>query len=103
MSDDQKRYEIDVHDEAAQMLYAHVRFVANVSISAARKLRVTLYDAIASLKNMPFRCPVFRTKNTSDDYRQLVVVRYQIIFFINEKDLIVDIQYILDSRQSNDL
>ncbi|MCL2544319.1 MAG: type II toxin-antitoxin system RelE/ParE family toxin [Clostridia bacterium] len=103
MSEDQKIYAIDMQDKAAQMLYAHVRFVANVSVSAARKLRVTLYEAIDTLKKMPLRCPVFRTRNTSDDYRQLIVGRYQIIFVVDERDSIVHIRYILDSRQRNDL
>ena len=99
MSNEQKRYIIIVHDRAAQMLYTHIRFVANVSVPAARKLRTTLYDAMASLGEMPFRCPVYRTHNTSDSYRQLIVGRYKIIFAVNEKDKIVSIRCILDSRQ----
>jgi len=102
VSNEQKRYAIVVNDRAAQMLYTHIRFVANVSIPAARKLKTTLYDAIASLERMPFRCTVYRTHNTSDSYHQLIVGRYKLIFSINEKDMIVNIRYILDSRHDND-
>ena len=99
MNNEQKHYKIAIHDKAAQMLYVHIRFVANVSIPAARKLRTTLYDAMASLERMPFRCPVYRTHNTSDSYHQLIVGRYKIIFSVNVKDKIVNIRYIYDSRQ----
>ena len=103
MSDDHKQYTIVIHSKAAQMLYTHIRFVANVSVPAARKLRVKLYNAIASLENMPFRCPAYRTHKTSDSYHQLIIERYKIIFIINEKDMTVNIRYILDSRQKNGL
>jgi plasmid stabilization system protein ParE len=92
-----------VHDKAAQMLYTHISFLANVSIPAARKLRAKLYKAILTLEKMPYRCPVFKTNKTSCEYRQLVIGRYKIIFAINEKDATVNIKYILDSRQDNDL
>ena len=101
MIDEQKQYTIVIHDKAAQMLYAHIRFVANVSIPAARKLRTTLYDAIASLKEMPRRCQVYHTHSTSDSYHQLITGRYKIVFAINEKEKIVNIRYILDSRQES--
>jgi len=103
VSDKQKRYTIVVHDKAAQMLYAHIRFMANVSVPAARKLKDKLYDAFTSLGKMPFRCPEYRTNNTLTNYHQLIVGRYKIIFAINEKNMIVSIRYILDTRQKNDL
>ena len=103
MSDDQKEYIIEVHDDAAQMLYDHARFVANVSIPAAHKLRDTLYNAIASLKTMPERCPVYRAGIASGTYRRLIVGRYQIFFSINEISGTVSIRYILDSRQDFDI
>lgn len=103
MSDNQGQYTISIHDKAARMLYEHIRFVANVSIPAARKLRTTLYHAIYSLEEMPFRCPVYRTHRTFDNYHQLVVGRYKIIFTVNDKDMIINIKYILDTRQEDNL
>jgi len=94
-----KTYTIVVHDDAAQMLYSHIRFVANVSKSAAHKLRKALYEGIMSLGNMPYRCPIYRTQRVSDIYRHLVVGRYQIIFSINEDTSTVNAEYVLDSRQ----
>ena len=103
MSGEQAQYRIDIHDDASEMLYAHVRFVANISVPAARKLRATLYKAIVSLESMPHRCPMYRTRIADGDYRRLIIGRYQIVFSINEADRIVNIRYILDSRQDNDI
>jgi len=103
MIDEQTIFSVTIHDDASAMLYAHVRFVANVSITAARKLRTTLYKAIASLEKMPQRCPVYQTRRAAGTYRRLIIGRYQIIFSINEANRIVSIRYILDSRQENDI
>jgi len=103
MIDEQTLYNLNIHDDANEMLYAHVRFVANVSVPAARKLRTTLYKAIVSLEKMPHRCPVYQTHRAAGVYCRLIVGRYQIIFSINEADRIVSIRYILDSRQENDI
>jgi len=103
VSSQQKRYSVIVHDKAAQMLYAHVQFVANVSIPAVRKLKNKLYEALTSLETMPFRCPVYRTHNTSAEYRQLLTGRYKIIFAVSEENMTVSIRYFLDVRQKGEL
>ena len=102
MSNEQQQYIVVVYDEARQMLYSHVRFLANVNISAARKLKATLYKAFLSLETMPQRCPIYRTRRTSETYRQLILGRYQIIFSIDDERNTVSICYILDSRQDYD-
>ncbi|MCL2337790.1 MAG: type II toxin-antitoxin system RelE/ParE family toxin [Firmicutes bacterium] len=103
MNDELEQYKVVVHEKAGQMLYAHVRFLANVSISAARRLRTMLYESLSSLEIMPQRCPIYRTRRTSDIYHQLVVGRYIVIFSIDEQKKMVTVQYILDSRQENDI
>ena len=103
MSDAKKKYKIVIHDKAAQMMYTHIRFVANVSIAAASNLKDVFSDAIISLEDMPGRCPVYPTQYTFGSYRQLIAGRYKIIFTINEKEKIVQVKYILDSRQETDL
>ncbi|MDR0469312.1 MAG: type II toxin-antitoxin system RelE/ParE family toxin [Peptococcaceae bacterium] len=102
MRDETKTYTVVIHDDAAQMLYSHIRFIANVSISAAHKLRDTLQKGFLSLESMPYRCPVYRTHRTADTYRHLIVGRYQVIFSIDEDESTVAIQYIIDSRQVHD-
>ena len=103
MKDETKQYNVVIHDDAAQMLYSHVRFLTNVSVPAAQKLRSTLFDAFASLKKMPHRCPSFETYRTQGTYRRLIVGQYQIIYSINENESIVNVCYILDSRRDNDI
>jgi len=103
MSDSKKAYDIVVHDDASQMLLNHVRFLANVSIPAARRLRASLHKGLSSLKSMPHRCPVFSTRRTADTYRQLIIGRYLVVFSIDENKETVNIRYILDSRQDNDI
>ena len=103
MNDVSKQYSVIIHDDAAQMLYSHVRFLSNVSIPAARKLRSALFDAFTSLKKMPHRCPLLHTNRTQGAYRRLIVGRYQVVFSINEEDRTVKICYVLDSRQDNDI
>ena len=103
MSNDSQRYTVIVQDNAKRMIYGHIRFVAKVSVLASRKLRCTLYEAIASLGNMPFRCPEYPMRNTSKIYHQLIVGRYKIIFSINANDMSVNVRYILDSRREYDL
>jgi len=103
MSNKQKKYSVEIHDDAAQMLHTHIKFLANVSVSAAKKLKKSLNEALKSLVTMPHRCPTFQTYKTRHTYRRLIVGRYQIIFSINESDNIVRVYYIIDSRQDNDL
>jgi len=103
MSNERKQYKVSIHDDAAQMLFSHVRFLSNVSIPAARKLRAMLFEACESLEDMPHRCPIYPTCRTSNTYRQLIVGRYQVLFSINEENNTVNIRYILDSRQDNDI
>ena len=103
MSSARKQYRVVVHDDAAQMLYSHMRFLANVSIPAARKLESSLHKAFKSLESMPHRCPVFQTRRTRDAYRRLIIGRYQVIFSVNETDGIVNVRYIYDCRQDNEI
>jgi plasmid stabilization system protein ParE len=103
MSGETKKYEVKVHDGAVTRLENHVRFLAERNVSAARKLRVALYEAIQALEVMPHRCPVYGTHLTADNYRRLIIGKYQIIFSVNEEEAVVYIKYILDSRQDNDM
>ena len=103
MTSDEKLYKVLINENALRMMYTHIEFLANVSVSAARKLRDTLYRSFSSLETLPHRCPVYRTHKTYGTYRQLIVGRYIILFSIDEQKGNVDIDYILDSRQENDI
>jgi len=102
MRDDEKRYKVLIHDDAKLMLYSHIQFLANVSVTAAQKMRDSLYEGFISLESMPHRCALYHTNKTSNKYRQLLVGRYQVVFSVDEKENIVHIKHILDTRQNND-
>ena len=51
------KYKIIVSDRSRKMLANHIRFLAQKSPSAARKLKNRLMDAIHSLYKMPGRLP----------------------------------------------
>ncbi|MDR2167509.1 MAG: type II toxin-antitoxin system RelE/ParE family toxin [Clostridiales bacterium] len=102
MSASQKRYKVNVSEKAKLMMRRHIRFLTNVSPTAAKKLQRKLDAGIKSLRLMPYRCPVCYAYETEDVYRRLIVDRrYQIIFSVYEESSTVEIQQILDSRQNN--
>ena len=51
MSD--KRYKVIISDKAMSMLASHVRFLAQVSVNAAAKLKAELIKEMQSLDYMP--------------------------------------------------
>ena len=102
MRDKSKRYEVIVDDSAKEALEKHVEFLAQVSHSAAVRLVDDIEKGFESLEFMPARCPLFIAGKTGDTYRRLIVAgRYQLVFTFNEEEGIVDIRYILDSRQDS--
>lgn len=94
-------YKVKIHEGAARMLYEHIRFLANVSIPASKRLRDKIGDAIDSLKYNPERCVIYELVKARTYCRRLIVGRYAIIFSIDEKTHTVLIKYILDTRRDN--
>ena len=100
--DEPKKYRVQFSDRAKFMLFNHFQFLSNVSVSAARNMREKIYKNCASLEFMPQRCPRYHTIRATGDYRQLIIGIYQVIFSIDEVNDIVNVKYILDSRQNNE-
>ena len=95
-------YKIEVHEDTAKIFYDHVRFLANVSIPAARRLHIKLSAAFDSLKENPERCARYELKKAKAQYHRLITGRYSIIFSIDKQASTVFIRYILDTRQNID-
>ncbi len=55
--DKKPQHKVIVSDRACQMLACHVRFLAQKSLTAARKVKNDLMDAIRSLNRVPERYP----------------------------------------------
>lgn len=92
-------YRVIVSDLAKQLLGNHIYYLAQVSSSAASRLKDDLLAAIRSLETMPQRCPFFNEAYLpANKYHKLLVnSRYLILYQI--KDTVVYVDYILDCRQ----
>jgi len=94
-----KHYKVLISQRAADMLIHLVRFMAQVSLEAADRLRVEIIEASRSLENLPERSlELFEPVLSTNKYRKMIVSkRYCLVYQI--KDETVHIDYILDCRQ----
>ena len=93
------QYNVIISDRARQMLAGHVRFLAQKSLPAARKMKNDLIDAIKSLYQMPERFPFLAADFIPPNKynKMLVGKRYLILYQIKGQMVYVD--YIVDCRQ----
>jgi plasmid stabilization system protein ParE len=93
------QYKVIVSDRARQMLAGHVRFLAQKSPAAARKVKNDLMDAIRSLYQMPERFPFLDAEFIPiNKYHKMFVKKWYLILY-KIKDQTVYIDYIVDCRQ----
>ena len=97
MSD--KKYKVIISERAMSMLTSHVRFLAQVSINAASKLKAELIKEMEALSYMPESYPYLYAEYIPvNKYRKkLVCKRYLLIYQIVDKKVYVD--YVVDCRQ----
>jgi len=93
------KFKIIISDRSRQMLGSHVRFLANKSPEAARKLQKQLMQAIRSLESMPSRYPFIDEEHIPPNkYHKLFVDNwYLVLYQIQDNTVFVD--YIVDCRQ----
>jgi hypothetical protein len=91
-------YKIIVSDRAIEMLMQHVRFMAQISLQAADKLRAEIIEAAKSLENFPERNSwLSDSVLPASKYRKMIInKRYLLIYQIRADS--VYIEYILDCR-----
>lgn len=99
MDNENKRYSVVISDEATQMLVSHVRFLAQVSESAAMRLIEAFQGKSKSLEEFPDRNPWLTDPLIpSRKYRKLLMEkRYLLVYQIKESTVCVDA--IVDTRQ----
>ena len=94
------QYKVIVSDRARQMLAGHVRFLAQKSPTAARKIKNDLLDAIRSLQQMPQRFPFLESEFIPPNkYHKMFVEKWYLILY-QIKDQTVYVDYIVDCRQN---
>lgn len=93
------QYKVIVSDRARQMMAGHVRFLAQKSPTAARKVKNDLMDAIRSLYHMPERYPYLNAEfiPLNKYHKMFVEKRYLVLYQIKDQTVYAD--YILDCRQ----
>ena len=93
------KYTVIVSERASKMIINNVRFLANVSVEAARKLHKEIITGIKELEFMPESFPwLISNEIPANKYRKkLVAKRYLLIYQIKDNTVFVD--YVLDCRQ----
>ncbi len=88
-----------VSDRARQMLAGHVRFLAQKSPTAARRIKNELLDATRFLSTMPERFPFLIVEFIPlNKYHKMFVEKWYLILY-QVKDQMVYVDYIVDCRQ----
>ncbi|GAB1825359.1 type II toxin-antitoxin system RelE/ParE family toxin [uncultured Turicimonas sp.] len=95
-------YKVTISKKAREDLVKLTTYLAvdcAVPITAERQ-RNRILEGIESLKQFPYRCKCFLTKEKFQgiEFRTLILDPWQVIFVIDEKSKTVDIVRILSSR-----
>ena len=95
------KYTVIVSQRADAMLVRHTRFLANVSISAAKGLVAEFGEVLDSLEENPFQFPVDTDYGLPEGtYRKaLFGKRYKALFTVEGETVYLDA--VLDCRQGN--
>lgn len=97
------KYDVFVSKKAKEMLLLHVRFLSQVSVSAAKILRKEFSEIVDKLEANPFQFQEEVDLNLPrGKYRRAVFLRrYKVVFFVCGHEVYVDA--IIDCRQAQDL
>lgn len=94
-----RRYSVIVSDRAQQMLGIHIRFLAKVNPSTARKTASEIMKAIRSLTRMPHRFSFLNEQYIPPNKYHKVFVKNWYLILYQVKDQTVYVDYIIDTRQ----
>ena len=99
MDNKNKLYKVIISDRAADMLVQHVRFLAQISLQAAHKLRTEIIEAAKSLENFPERNSwLSDTVLPVSKYRKMIISKRYLLIYQIKADAVY-IEYVLDCRQ----
>jgi len=85
-------YNVRVAPAAYDKMFQHVRFLANVSVSAAEALYTELEEAVNTLEQNPGSYPIYSQHSKDLELRfKLCAKRYRIVF-----EIVADTVYIYD-------
>jgi plasmid maintenance system killer protein len=99
MENKNKLYKVIVSDRASDMLMQDVRFMAQVSLQEADKLRVKIIEAAKSLENFPERNSwLLDAVLPAKKYRKMIINKQYLIIYQIKADTVY-VEYVLDCRQ----
>ena len=80
----QSEYSVNVDAAAKTKMANHAKFLAQVSVPAAQRLRNAYYSALRSLEVNPQRCPLYKPGSGFDEELRYLIFseRYRIVFEI---------------------
>jgi len=92
MDDVNKKYKVIIQTPASEMLVEHVRFLAQISETAAERLIDEFFTKAKTLENMPERCPwLFGYSIPEKKYRKLIFEEnYMLVFQVINDIVYVD-------------
>ena len=93
-----KPYELVISDMTKHMMESHVRFLALRNVDASRRIKNSIIQAIATLRENPERFPFLDVHGIPRNiYRKLFVKNwYLVLFQIQGQEVLVE--YIVDCR-----
>ena len=93
-------YTVIIASRVDSQLIQHIRFLANVSLPAAKRFRKEYSEILARLEENPFQFPLDTDPNLPEDmYRKALFARcYKALFMVENK--IVYLDAVVDCRQS---
>lgn len=95
------KYAVTVSKRADAMLVRHTRFLANVSVPAAKELTKDFSKVLDALEDNPFQFP-FETEYDlppGQFHKALFYKRYKALFYVEGETVYLDA--VLDCRQDN--
>ena len=96
------KYSVSVDIAVKSKMANHTKFLANVSVTAAKRLRDAYYSALKSLETNPERCPPYYPNNEIEEELRFLLFskRYRVVFeIVGKKVYVYDVQ---DARQDTD-
>lgn len=93
------KYRVIISDRAKQNLAAQVRFLAQISKPAAKKLKQRLITEIRSLETLPQRYSFFQEPYIPvNKYHKLYVENWYLVLYQIQDDTVY-VDWIIDCRQ----
>ena len=96
------KYRVIISAEASSMFGEHIKFLAQVSPKAALSLSRELLARLKVLESSPYLYPAFISEKVKTEYRKVSHKRFIVLYLVNEKEKVIEVEHIWDTRRNND-